>query len=261
MKKFNIFLILALFISGISLAQTSAMGFSGVNCYGNPVDLFADLDAGKAVVLHFYMPSCASCPPSAQTIQTMANDIMETFPDMIKGYAFPFQNSTDCDYSISWVEDNDLSLYAPMDSGATQVAYYGGFGMPTVVLLGGTDYRVMFSTLSFTSGDTSEMADSILALFGVTPTAINSIGELINLSVSPNPANAFIDVNFSVNTSGEINILLMDIAGNVISELKELAQPGTYSRKIETNVLPEGIYIMRITAEGILSTAKFTVVH
>ena len=53
-------------------AQT-AMQISGLDCYDNSMDMFADLDAGKAVILHFYMPDCGSCPPPATKIQTMAN--------------------------------------------------------------------------------------------------------------------------------------------------------------------------------------------
>jgi hypothetical protein len=77
-----------------------------------PVDLFADLDAGKAVILHFFMPSCGSCPPPAQKIQTMANNINAMHPAMVKGLCFPFQNSTTCAYAASWVSSNNLgTLY------------------------------------------------------------------------------------------------------------------------------------------------------
>ncbi len=92
-------------------AQTSAMQFAGVDCNGNAVDLFADLNAGKAVILHFYMPNCGSCPPPAQKIQAMANKINATHPGMVKGYAFPFQNSTTCTYSSSWVTLNRIFLH------------------------------------------------------------------------------------------------------------------------------------------------------
>lgn len=237
------------------------MPFSGVDCNDNPIDLFADLDAGKAVVLHFYMPDCGSCPPPAQKIQTMANNIMIDFPGMIKGYAFPFQNSTSCSYSASWVEDYDLPLFSPMDSGAAHVAHYGGFGMPTVVLLGGADHRVMFSTLSFTSSDTTEMADSILALFGVTPTAIHVQDEIKNITLTPNPANEVIELNFSLISPGNVDITITDINGSVIEKNDIAAQAGDVNRKIETAAYPEGIYVMRISANGVILSRRFTIIH
>ncbi len=87
-----------MFVITISKAQTP-MQFSGVDCNGASVDMFADLDAGKAVILFFYMPNCGSCPPPAKKIQAMTNNINVMHPDMVKGYAFPFQNSTTCTYS------------------------------------------------------------------------------------------------------------------------------------------------------------------
>ena len=98
----NLLVFSLVFVSIITVAKAqSAMQIQGLDCYGNAVDMFADLDAGKAVILHFYMPDCGSCPPPAKKIQTMADDIMATYPGMIKAYAFPFQNSTTCEYSIS----------------------------------------------------------------------------------------------------------------------------------------------------------------
>jgi hypothetical protein len=86
----------------------------------------------------------------------MANNINAMHPGLVKGYAFPFNNTTTCAYSSSWVSSNGLSsFYVPMDSGAVAVAHYGGFGMPTVVVLGGMDHRVMYVSQSFSNADTS----------------------------------------------------------------------------------------------------------
>ena len=49
-------------------AQTTAMDFQGVDCNNNPVHLFSDLDAGKAVMLIYYMANCGTGPPVAQKI-------------------------------------------------------------------------------------------------------------------------------------------------------------------------------------------------
>lgn len=260
MKKSILLSVALIVLLRISNGQT-ALQFSGLDCYDNAVDLYADLDAGKAVILEFYMPDCGMCPPPADKIQTMANNIMETYPGMVKGYAFPFQNSTTCDYSVSWVEDNDLPFFTPMDSGAIPVAYYGGFGMPTVVLLGGTDHRTMFSTLSFVNSDTTEMADSILALFGEGTTSINSIDQIKTLFLSPNPADTYIDINFSTNFSGDVNIIITDATGKKVIEIEDKSQAGNYSKKFETASLPEGIYIVRIMAGGIINSKRFTVIH
>lgn len=72
------------------------MQLSGVDCNANTHDLLADLDAGKAVILHFFMQNCGSCPPPAKKIQAMANNILAMHPGMITAYAMPFNNTTTC---------------------------------------------------------------------------------------------------------------------------------------------------------------------
>ena len=177
MKKiFSILFLSTTLIFSKSFAQTTAMQLTGPDCNGNNHDLFADLDAGKAVILHFFMANCGSCPPPAKNIQAMANNILANHPSKITAYAMPFTNATTCAYTSNWCSSNGLSLYMPYDSGATQVAHYGGFGMPTVVLLGGAgSHRVMFSTLSFSTSDTTTMRDSILRLIGAMPTGHNEL--------------------------------------------------------------------------------------
>lgn len=261
MKNIYFLFISMLFIATISKGQTTAMQFSGVDCGGNQVNLFNDLNAGKAVVLFFYMPSCGSCPPVARKIQTMSNNINATHPGMVKGYAFPFQNSTTCTYSSSWVSSNNLPLYAPMDSGATQVAYYGGFGMPTVVLLGGTDHRVMFSTLNFVTSDTTEMRDSILNLFNST-TSVQDLPNTVNsFDVFPNPAANNISINLDLNQNATVLIDIIDLLGKPVAVVSEEKQNGLISKQFNTSSLPNGLYFVRIQTAGKTAVKPLCINH
>jgi len=261
MTKSFLLSIALMFVITISKAQT-AMQFSGVDCNSNPVDLFADLDAGKAVILHFYMPSCGSCPPPAQKIQAMANKINAMYPGMVKGYAFPFQNSTTCTYSSSWVSSNSLStLYAPMDSGATQVAYYGGFGMPTVVLLGGTDHRVMFSTQSFSTSDTTIMRDSILNLLNGSTGIEGLTNTVSSFSMFPNPATDNVSINLDLKETSNLLISVTDITGKQVTIISEEKQNGNVTNQFSTALLPNGNYFIRVQVNGNATTQKLTINH
>ena len=243
-KLISIYLFILCLVSTAN-AQT-ALQFSGADCDGNLVDLFADLDAGKAVVLEFYMPNCASCPPPAQKIQTMGNNINQLYPGMVKGYAFPFQNSTTCSYSMNWVNSNFLSsFWTPMDSGALQVAYYGGFGMPTVVLLGGQDHRVMFATQSFSTSDTTIMRDSILAL--LSSTGINNLPESVNsFSVFPNPAKDNVTISLDIKRSEKAKIELVDNAGRIVEILTDDILSGIWKKEVNISTLGTGTYYVKI---------------
>jgi hypothetical protein len=263
MKKIFYVFIAFVCLHTTSFAQTTAMQLSGLDCNGNAHDLFADLNSGKAVFLHFYMPNCGTCPPVAQKIQTMANNIMANHPGMITGYAMPFQNSTTCSYSSSWCSSNNLSMYMPYDSGAAQLAHYGSFGMPTVVLLGGSNHRVMFYTESFSTTDTTVMRDSILRLFGVFPNGVNDVKNSIsNFSVYPNPANAEIKIAFHVSKNSNISVQIINVLGEAITTvMNDNVNIGSITKTINTANLPNGTYIIKCNADGILSEQKFTIFH
>lgn len=254
------FLLLFAFAAITAHCQTTtAMQFSGVDCNGAAVDLFADLDAGKAVFLHYYMPNCGSCPPSAQKIQNMANNIMRTHPGKIKGYAFPYKNTTACSVSVAWVNDNNLPMYAPMDSGATQVAYYGGFGMPTVVLVGGKDHKVMYASQDFATRDTIAMRTAILDLLESTGLE-DAQGAIASVRVYPNPAAEAVHVDLNVTESSRLEVEVLNVLGEVVSKrwVYESAL-GIFQEVISVAELENGIYFVRITAKGQAQSYKFAV--
>jgi len=240
-------LLSALSITGLQ-AQT-AWQFTGEDCNGTAVDLYADLDAGKAVVLYYYMPDCGACPPPAQEIQDMANNIMNDFPDMVKGYAFPFLDIYDCASVVTWVDESHVPFFTPMDSGEYQVAWYGGFGMPTVVLLGGTDHRVMFSTLSYFTSDTTIMRDSILRLFGVEPTFTETPAVLEQLQITPNPSGAYTDVQWWSAEAYSVQLSVWDINGRAVIPAEQRTLPaGKNTWTLDVSALPAGIYAIQLSS-------------
>jgi hypothetical protein len=261
MKK-SIYLIAALMFSvAISKAQT-AMQFSELDCNGNAVDLYVDLDAGKAVVLFFYMPNCGACPPPAQKIQTMANNINAEYPDFVKGYCFPFNNTTNCAASASWATTSSVDhFYAPMDSGAYMVAYYGGFGMPTVVLVGGLDHRVMFTTLSFSTSDTTIMADSIMALYSQL-NGINQVPAGVEkFDVFPNPAKGIVSISVDMKETSNLLIEVTDITGKQVAVIINEKGSGTIERQFNTAGLANGNYLVRLQVNGKTATRKLNINH
>lgn len=252
-----------LLLTVASQAQTP-MQFSGQDCNGNAVDLFADLDAGKAVVLHFYMPNCGSCPPSAKRIQTMTSNLSAMYPGKIKGYAFPYQNSTTCTYSSSWVSSNNLgTLYAPMDSGADHVANYGGFGMPTVVLLGGkgVNRRVMFSSLSFSTSDTLEMRDSILALLNSSTGISEQSLTDKQIAVYPNPAKESVYIQIDLKESTLLEIDILDFTGKQVAEITSERLSGMINKQLNIASMQNGIYFVRVQCNGRTLTKKLSIHH
>lgn len=249
-----------MFAATISSAQTP-LQISGNDCDGNPHDLFAELDAGKASVVFFFMDNCGACPPPANVIQVMMNNVTNVYPGMVTGYAMPYTNSTTCSDVSNWCAAYG-HLFAPYDSGAYPVAYYGGFGMPTVVLLGGSgaNKRVMFSTLSFATSDTTIMRDSILALFNSTGIADLPV-TVSSFNVYPNPVNENVTVSINLKESSNLLIDVADIAGKQLDIIMNEKQNGLVNKQYRIAELSNGNYLIRLNANGKTITRKITITH
>jgi hypothetical protein len=261
MTKSILLSIALMFVFTFTKAQT-VMQLKGVDCNGASHDLMVDLDAGKAVLLHFFMPSCGSCIPPAQKIQKMANGILATHPGMITAYAMPYNNSTTCSYASTWCSSNALSLYTPYDSGATQVANYGGFGMPTVVLLGGKDHKVLFSTQSFSTSDTTIMRNAIMNLLNGTTGVADLQNSISAFKIYPNPTADIVSINVELKVSSNLLIDVIDITGKQVAVISnEKQNMGGFTKQFNTAILPNGNYFVRLNMNGKTNTQKLFVSH
>src|SRR5436190_12402066 len=134
-----------LFAAITAFAQTTALNFNRKDCNGVDRHLFADLDSGKAVILEYFMINCAPCPAAGIKLEAMKANLLTQYTGKVISYAIAFNNTYTQTQVKNWVTGNGFSMI-PMDSGAAQVAYYGGMGMPTIVILGGkTTHSVLGS--------------------------------------------------------------------------------------------------------------------
>jgi carboxypeptidase T len=87
---------------------------------------------------------------------------------------------------------------------------------------------------------------------GISETSI-SLGDV--LTVYPNPANDYIQINKTNSEIGQLE--LMDVTGKIIKQevLSEMNQ------RIFTNELSAGIYLLRLTMNGEVFTHRIQVIH
>jgi hypothetical protein len=146
-----------------------------------------------------------------------------------------------------------------LDSGAAQVAYYGGFGMPTVVLLGGNNHDVLFVTQNFTTGDTTTMRDLILNTFTAGTTELSMINSL---EVFPNPSTDVIHLSFNVPSNTESFVELIDLDGKqvLVSEKTQLTE-GLVQQELNVSGILSGSYLVRVHMNGTIATQNVNVAH
>ena len=230
-----------------------------MDCNGNMQHLFADLDAGNVVILEFFMQSCGSCITAGTKLEQMKASLLTQYPGKIKSYATGYNNTYTCQSNKNWVTNNGFTS-TPMDSGASQVAYYGGFGMPTIVIVGGVDHAVLGSPyIGFSTSDITTMTTDIQNFFATTGIEANS--AFSQFSVFPNPAKDLVNVSFDLNAAGNVVVNLIDLTGKTVSSVSTKADAGAFNQSIDTQSLANGLYILNVTANGNSANTKFNITH
>ncbi len=265
MKKiftFGMALILAL-TANLSFGQTTALNFNREDCNGNMQHLFADLDAGNAVIIEFFMQNCGSCITAGNRLESMKSNLLAQYPGKIKSYAIGFNNTYSCASNVNWVTTNNFTSI-PMDSGAVQVAYYGGMGMPTIVILGGGSSHSVLGTpyVGFTTSDTSTMAADIRAFLNPASGIddINSFAKAV--TIFPNPTSDLVNVSFEVKTSGKLAIDILDITGKQVSSIfNESISSGAFTKSFSSSTLANGYYLIRVSYNGNTTNYPLNIAH
>lgn len=247
----------------ISKAQMTAMDFTMVDCNASAThNLYSDLNSGKVVIIEFFMTSCSSCIIAGQTLESMKTKLLAQYPGKIKAYAFGFNNTYSCTTVNNWLTTNSITS-VPSDSGATQVAYYGGMGMPTIVIAAGTNHKLLGSPyIGFTNSDTTGMATNIRNFLN-GPTGINEFNSNISeLNIFPNPTSNEVKITFNLSEASNTIIEIMDVTGRVVKTfLNEKMSTGNFTKTFNVSNLNNGNYFITINTNGFISRKKISIIH
>lgn len=263
MRLFTLSILLSAFtfMSPDFKSQTTAMDFTIVDCNGTgPHNLFSDLNSGKVVIIEYFMTSCSPCITAGQTLESLKANLNAQYPGKIKAYAFGYTNSYSCSTVLNWVNTNSITS-VPSDSGAIQVAYYGGMGMPTIVIAGGSNHQLLGSPyIGFAVGDTVQMANDIRNFLN-NPAGISESSEPISkTSVYPNPVVSDINIEFSLSTEQKVEIALFDISGRkLLSLYNQETHSGKSKLAFPVKNIAEGNYLLKISSNGYTKTHKLNI--
>lgn len=264
-KLFTSALIITAMFSGFtSKAQMTAMNFNIMDCNNTgPHNLFNDLNSGKVVIVEYFMTSCSPCITAGQTLESMKANLLAQYPGKIKAYAFGYNNSYSCNTVKNWVTNNGFTSI-PSDSGATQVAYYGGMGMPTIIITAGTNHQLLGAPyVGFATGDTTQMAANIRNFLNTQPTSIKENNTTVSgVNVYPNPASSELSIKFLLKENSAVVIDVLDVTGRLVANFfSETTPAGAYVKTFNTNSLANGNYIVRVKSKGSVSNHKLNITH
>lgn len=260
MKKLITILAFGIGVFAVTNAQVStAQDFTMSDCNSNTQNLYSHLDNEEVVIMEFFM-TCGSCITAGQRITAMLPGLNSQYPGMVNFWALAYTNSYSCATVSNWVTTNSIAA-VPFDSGAAQVAYYGGFAMPTVVVVAGSSHQVIYNS-NYDGGpsDTAAIHTAINNFF-------NSVGienneNNIQFNVFPNPATSNFNIELNLINSQQVLIQMVDLTGKVVREISnaELSE-GSHSFFVATDDISNGVYFIRMGSTGKLNQYKISVNH
>jgi hypothetical protein len=95
------------------------------------------------------------------------------------------------------------------------------------------------------------------------PTGITMVGDNTSgMNVYPNPANNNAELSYSVAESGTTDVRMYDVAGREVSVIAQGSHAaGTYRATLNTAILPEGVYIIRMVSGDAITTRRIVITH
>ncbi|HET7902975.1 MAG TPA: PKD domain-containing protein [Candidatus Eisenbacteria bacterium] len=183
------------------------------------------------------------------------------------------------------VEDIDLStvrfkrfggtteIPAIVGKGAT-VGDYDKDGIPDIsICFSKDDLRILFADVNGTQRINCEMTGYLISA-GVNFRATNSVdvssgggGPLVS-AMRPNPLNPSGTVTLSLERGGAVDVSVYDIQGRLVRRLwsERAATRGTHEIEFDGRdgrgaPLASGVYLVRVEAEGVTQSGRFTILR
>jgi hypothetical protein len=104
---------------------------------GREIDLYNKLDSGLVIVHEYVMMDCRPCITGGKGLQQIITSMRKLHPGRVRYYQTVYEDVTDAKTMKKWVADNGFTPDAVFIKGAKEVGFYGGMGMPTILVLGG----------------------------------------------------------------------------------------------------------------------------
>ena len=215
-------------------AQTTALDFTANDCDGMPHNLFSELDAGNAVVLELVMMGCQPCVDAAHSItDNVIPNVSD--PTRVKYYSIGYTNSITCTQINNWKNTNGFThqVFAGMSA---QTTYYGGMGMPTVVVLGGgSTHGVYYSELGHSDGDNP----TIISVMNSALSEANGVAEngARTITLGPNPTTGLLNLNATY-----ISARVVDAQGRSVMNM------AVVGASLDVSTLAAGHYTLELMA-------------
>ncbi len=255
MKK-NILVLILSVLSGIfAFAQTTATDFTVNDCGGTPVHLFAELDAGKVIVLAMVDP-CGSCINPAKNALTTVNSYASTNPGKVIYYLVDDFGNTSCTSLAGWGSTYGITGVVTISNTAVNQNSYGGAAMPKIVVVGGPSHTVYFKQDN--GLNTANLTAAINQ--ALTAAGIDEKKADFQFSMFPNPSTDKSVVSFVLSKSANVEFEIYNVLGAKVKTIAaEKMGPGLHETTIDFESLNSGVYFIKMNVNEASQIIRFSI--
>lgn len=242
MKKQLLIIILSA-ASLFSVAQT-AVNFNCNDCSSVNHDLFAELDAGKVIVLCWVMP-CGACTGPALTTNNVVGSYVASNPNTVYMYLCDDYANTSCSSINSWKNTNNLTNAITFSNSSINMLDYGSTGMPKIVVVGGPNHTVFYNVNNTVNATNLQNAINAALL----ATGVNEPGSVTSsLNVFPNPSASAAEIKFSLEKATKVDIELFNLEGQKVQNIfSGKLSAGENKHTISLSKQAAGMYLLKLT--------------
>jgi hypothetical protein len=239
-------------------APTTATDFNLIDCDGAEHPLFTELENGNVIVLEFEM-GCTPCVTGRKALAKIQSQFESTHPGKLQVYTMGFSSTMKCATVQSWLTTNGIT--GPAFAGNTDVinAYNAQEGMPTIVVLGGTDHKILYWRGAFSNKDTVAIK---AAISQVLTSASVKADKSSSIQVYPNPSISRTTIAVTSDKPDVVEVALYNAVGKRVLPIYNGAlNKGTSELDFVTDKLANGTYYIHVTQAGKKEILPLTVTH
>ncbi|MDX2359640.1 MAG: T9SS type A sorting domain-containing protein [Crocinitomicaceae bacterium] len=243
----------------IGNSQSYATAAAPVDCDGITHDLFAELDAGKVIVIGWTMP-CATCAGPLLQVHNSVLNFAVTNPGEVEYWMTDDFANTSCATIEAWSNSNGISNAFFFSSSELSMYDYGSAGMPKVVVVGCTDHRVYYNVNDSPTGIGARNAIDN-ALTDIAAGCLTSVDNLesafTEMKCFPNPASTEVKLSFTAEPNQQLKVEVINLAGAIlydamISNLNE----SNVEINIDVQSFNDGMYFLKISNAEVSEVIK-----
>jgi|TARA_B110000914_G_scaffold125332_1_gene109384 hypothetical protein len=248
MNKILLTSLLYLISIQFTYSQTYATDFTEDDCSGVSHNLFNELDAGNIIVISFVMP-CGPCATYSLPAYDAAESFATSHPGKVHFYIADDHLSTACVILENYANNYNMSNSTIFSNSNIAWSDYGTYGMPKVIVLGGSDHLVYLNKnenkINYSEVHTAisnALADGLSSLN-------NSNANTFKISTFPNPVKNNLTVSYSTSGNEEIKIEIIDLLGkSMILKNNLISIEGSYSETLDLSSFKGGMYFIKISS-------------